>query len=256
MGGRGSYSYSYSAKNSIIRNAGISLHGGNSAFTITSILENQDQRKDVNDISSLAGFTGGSYGTDAIDTQSMSAYMLHLNRLEKEYGALGAVPTSIHGATGRGFLAAAGGDGKGNAVLLLHVGKMKNAAYRAKSEITAQRTHHHMQTDGRLTSRAGYTVTHEYGHLVQHPCIKKLLKMGILELRKLLDGEHTETSHLALLESMVQQVRTYRITESKMQRNFSLSHLPTLILARQTHSAGLCRIISRRTHYGSFGGRQ
>lgn len=176
MGGRGNYSYS--TKNSIIRNAGISLHGGNPAFTITSILENQDQRKDVNDISSLAGFTGGSYGTDAIDTQSMSAYMLHLNRLEKEYGALGAVPTSIHGATGRGFLAAAGGDGKGNAVLFLHVGNMKNAAHRAKGKITSQRTRHHMPADGKLTSRAGYTVTHEYGHLVQHALYQKAVKNG------------------------------------------------------------------------------
>lgn len=176
MGGRGSYSFS--VKNSIIRHAGISLLGRNTALSITSILESKDQRKDVNDISSLAGFTGGSYGTDAIDTQSMSAYMLHLHRLEKEYGALEAVPTSIHGATGRGFLAAAGGDGKGHATLLLNVGEMKNAAHRAKSEITSQRTHHHMPTDGKLTSRAGYTVTHEYGHLVQHALYQKAVKNG------------------------------------------------------------------------------
>lgn len=176
MGGRGSSSSS--ARNNTLKDAGISLLGGNPAVMVTSILDGQDKRKDVNDISSLAGFVGGSYGTDAIDTQSMSTYMLHLHRLEKEYGALGAVPTSIHGATGRGFLAAVSEDGKGNATLLLHVGHMKNAAKRAKGEITAQQTHHHMPIDGRLTSRAGYTITHEYGHLVQHALYQRALKNG------------------------------------------------------------------------------
>lgn len=61
---------------------------------------------------------------------------------------------------------------------LLHVGHMKNAAKRAKGEITAQQTHHHMPIDGRLTSRAGYTITHEYGHLVQHALYQRALKNG------------------------------------------------------------------------------
>lgn len=88
MGGRGSSSSS--ARNNTLKDAGISLLGGNPAVMITSILDGQDKRKDVNDISSLAGFVGGSYGTDAIDTQSMSTYMLHLHRLEKEYSEAGA----------------------------------------------------------------------------------------------------------------------------------------------------------------------
>lgn len=62
-----------------------------------------DSRDGVATLMSQVGFTEVN-GTDAIGTQSMSAYAQQLNKLEREFDAINAVPTVLVGADGSGLL--------------------------------------------------------------------------------------------------------------------------------------------------------
>lgn len=135
-----------------------------------------DSRDGVVTLMSRVGFTEVN-GTDAIGTQSMSAYAQQLGRLEREYGAIGAVPTVLVGADGSGFYAAAGSVGDG-AVLMLNRQSAGNAARMAKAHAAEEQSGFKMPTDGRLTSQAGYTVTHEYGHLLQNALYQRAKANG------------------------------------------------------------------------------
>lgn len=158
-------------------NEGISLFGKSTKVKISHIYTTPDSRDDVIDMALYTGFVEGSFGTDVIGTQSMSAYMLQLQKLEKEYGAIHAVPTKVYAATGN-FTAAAGSDGNGNANLLLNPRHMANAATLARNQRREEATFFFMPTNGRLTSYAGYTVAHEYGHLVQNALYQRAISRG------------------------------------------------------------------------------
>lgn len=107
----------------------------------------------------------------------MGAYLSAISNLEREYGALNAVPTEIMGADGRGFYAAAGHSDKA-AVLILNRGHMANAAAHARSQKKDEADGFKMPTDGKLTSLANYTVKHEYGHLLQNALYQKAKANG------------------------------------------------------------------------------
>lgn len=159
-------------------NGSISLFGKDTRAHITHLYTTPDSRDDVIDMALYTGFVEGSFGTDVIGTQSMSAYMLQLQKLEKEYGAIHAIPTKVYAATGN-FSAAAGSAGNGNAILLLNPRYMSNAAVLAKNKRKAEASFQSMPTNGRLTSYAGYTVTHEYGHLVQNALYERAISRGV-----------------------------------------------------------------------------
>lgn len=159
-------------------NESISLFGKDTRAHITHLYVTPDSRDDVIDMALYTGFVEGSFGTDVIGTQSMSAYMLQLQKLEKEYGAIHAVPTKVYAATGN-FSAAAGSAGDGNAILLLNPRYMANAATLARNQRRAEEIFQAMPTNGRLTSHAGYTVTHEYGHLVQNALYERAISRGV-----------------------------------------------------------------------------
>lgn len=135
-----------------------------------------DSRDGVATLMSQVGFTEVN-GTDAIGTQSMSAYAQQLNKLEREFGTINAVPTVLVGADGSGFYAAAGGIANG-AVLMLNRQSAGNAARMAKAHAAEERSGFKMPTNGRLTSQAGYTVTHEYGHLLQNALYQRAKANG------------------------------------------------------------------------------
>lgn len=159
-------------------NENISLFGKDTRADIKHIYTTPDSRDDVIDMALYTGFVEGSFGTDVIGTQSMSTYMLQLQKLEKEYGAIHAIPTKVYAATGN-FSAAAGSAGNGNAILLLNPRYMSNAAVLAKNKRKAEASFQSMPTNGRLTSYAGYTVTHEYGHLVQNALYERAISRGV-----------------------------------------------------------------------------
>ena len=55
---------------------------------------------------------------------------------------------------------------------------MANAATLARNQRREEATFFSMPTDGRLTSYAGYTVAHEYGHLVQNALYQRAISRG------------------------------------------------------------------------------
>lgn len=171
MGGRGSYSMS----NGRTR-AKIKLLGASSGVRAHNVGGPRDVRKDVSELAKMAGFAG-ALGTDSIGKQSMSSYMTAIGRLEKEYGALKAVPTTVAGADGKGFHAAAA-TGPGGATLILNRASMGNAARHARETARESAAGFKMPTNGKLTSNARYTVTHEYGHLLQNALYQKARKSG------------------------------------------------------------------------------
>lgn len=171
MGGRGSYSVSSGKRKMHIR-----LLGHDSSCHPKNAGGNPDSRSGVEELAKMAGFAATA-GTDEIGTQSMGAYTSAIGKLERKYGALKAVPTTLAGADGTGFYAAAGGSDKG-AVLMLNRKAMANAAKHAKAQGKEEADGFKMPTDGKLTSRANYTVTHEYGHLLQNALYQKAKKNG------------------------------------------------------------------------------
>lgn len=170
MGGRGSYSVTNGSKKQQIQ-----LLGASSGFHAKNIGGSPESRSDVVTLVKNAGFVG-AYGTDSIGTQSMGTYLSAISKLEREYGALNAVPTTIVGADGN-FYAAAGHSDKG-ATLMLNRSSMANAAAHARSQKKEEADGFKMPTDGKLTSLANYTVKHEYGHLLQNALYQKAKTNG------------------------------------------------------------------------------
>ncbi|OFK24216.1 DUF4417 domain-containing protein [Olsenella sp. HMSC062G07] len=172
IGGRGSYSATAGAMKERVK-----LLGADTNAHLSNIGGAPDSRRDVIEIARNAGFSG-VYGTDEIKTQSMSSYMQQVHSLEQKYGALHAVPTQLLGADGKGFYAAASSAGNGQAVLVLHRRNASNVVALAHAHEREENSGFKMPTDGRLTSRANYTITHEYGHLVQNALYTQAVRNG------------------------------------------------------------------------------
>lgn len=154
----------------------IKLLGASTSPGLKNLGGQPDKRSGIQELARMAGFAATA-GTDAIGTQSMGLYASAIGKLERKYGALKAVPTTLAGADGRDFYAAAGAFG-GGAVLALNRRSMSNAAKHAKAQKREEAKGFKMRTDGKLTSQANYTVTHEYGHLLQNALYQKAKKNG------------------------------------------------------------------------------
>lgn len=172
MGGRGTFSMTFGDKPERVKLLGkdTNAHPKNMGGPV-------DSRESVRTLARNVGFVD-VIGTDEIMTQSMGAYTKKIGELERKYGALKAVPTTLAGADGSGFMAAAGSYGGNGAVMVLNRSSMKNAAKQARTQSGLEKSGHSMRSDGKLTSRANYTVTHEYGHLVQNALYQKAVMGG------------------------------------------------------------------------------
>lgn len=130
-----------------------------------------DRRKDIQNIFSEIGFTDVT-GTNGIDTALLGAYARTLNVLERKYGAISASknPVFTTGNATNGAIAAVMYDGADPSKQIMVI----NSDYlgQLKPNLTAQKmsesSGHFTKTDGKITSRAGYAITHEYGHMLHN----------------------------------------------------------------------------------------
>lgn len=215
----------------------IKLMGASTDVRARNVGGSPDSRRDVSDMASLAGFKGTA-GTDGIGTVSMGAYTSAIAKLEREYGALKAIPTVLAGADGAGFYAAAAGSASG-AVLMLNRKSMANAAKHAKAQKSEEADGFKMPTDGKLTSLAGYTVRHEYtstGICSRTHSIKRLGRTGILGLRPSMQRSSTAGSRRRQGRSTRLPRSLCRSTGTPTQRRLSPNPLQTSILVPPTRS--------------------
>lgn len=205
MGGRGAFSMS--------RNGGkesFKLLGVSTSAHPRNVGGSPDSRSDIITLGERAGFTE-ILGTDDIKTQSLGLYIQAIGKLESKYGALKAVPTTLAGADfSDRTLAAAGGNSK-SAVLLLGRATMGNAATAAKAQKSMENSGWTMPTDGKVTSQAKATVTHEYGHLLQNALYQKAVANGYTG---------TEAQHAAKVFSTIKTTATtkYNASGSSLSR--------------------------------------
>ena len=178
MGGRGSFSMSDGIRRENFKLLGISTFANPS-----NVGGAPDSRADINTLGANAGFAK-ILGTDGIGTQSLGLYIQAIGNLEREYGALKAVPTMLAGADFSDRAIAAAGGNSQSAVLLLGRSSMSNAAKAAKAQKRMEKDNWSMPTDGKLTSQAKATVTHEYGHLLQNALYQKAVKNGYTGTRE------------------------------------------------------------------------
>lgn len=173
MGGRGSWSMSHGNK--------IHIMGNFSGVRGLKIDETPERRSDLVTLAKRAGFVE-IVGTQDFDTAVAGAYLNHLGGLERKYGAIGSTPTIFAAAGGSGFYGAAGDTTDGRMALILHkqMGKLPNFTDKQRNE---QAKGYTSATDGKITSVANYTVTHEYGHLL-HASLAKRTGKSELQLSK------------------------------------------------------------------------
>lgn len=155
MGGRGAYSMSGKRKTGSMYNIGGA----------------PDRRSDVHEMFRRAGFSEVT-GTNGIDAAVLNAYAIALAELERRYGAIGASdsPAFTTGNSKSGVVAAVVSDVRNPANQLMainpdYLGRIStNLRTQRQSEASGQNA----PTDGRITSQARYSVTHEYGHMLHN----------------------------------------------------------------------------------------
>lgn len=127
-----------------------------------------DKRDGIHKIFEETGFSN-VVGLNDMDTAVLGAYGIALNRLEKKYGALGTMEEfPVVGMDSKTAVAAVRYDGQGNANgLLLNRKLLGNISSVNASQELNSNMGWSMPTDGKLTSKARYAVTHEYGHILE-----------------------------------------------------------------------------------------
>lgn len=151
---------------------GGAFEGGND---ILSLGGNTDPRDDINRMFQEAGFKDVE-GMSGTDTAVLGAYGIALNRLERQYGALGVLgEIPVLGANTASTIAAVRFDrigGKANG-LIISRNLMGNISRLVQGQRGMEKTGFKMPTDGSLMSAARYTITHEYGHLMHNALAQK-----------------------------------------------------------------------------------
>ena len=159
MGGRGSYSMTGRERTGKMNNV-----GGAS-----------DRRPDVQQAFREIGFNDVK-GTNGIETSVLGAYAITLNQLEREYGAIGASdnPEFVTG-NGKNVKAAVFyyDDNPSDQILAIDSDAMGTIRANVNLHREAEKSGFHAPTDGRITSEAGYTITHEYGHMLSNALAAK-----------------------------------------------------------------------------------
>lgn len=159
MGGRGAYSMSGRS----VTSPGMHNVGGAS-----------DRRGDVQELFGRAGFVDVT-GTNGIDVAVLGAYAITLADLERQYGAIGASDAPVF-TTGNGAAKAAVfyyDDRPADQFMAINSDLMGTIKVNVAGQRDSERDKWHAPTDGRITKLAGYTVTHEYGHMLSNALAAK-----------------------------------------------------------------------------------
>ena len=133
-----------------------------------------DHREDVRGMFALAGFTDVT-GTNGIDTAVLGAYAIALQNLEREYGAIGASENPVF-TTGNGSAKAAVfyyDDNPSNQFMAINSDSMGSISKNLSEQRSSELSGWHAQTDGKITSQARYTISHEYGHMLSNALAAK-----------------------------------------------------------------------------------
>lgn len=165
MGGRGSFSY-----------GGKRIGGGGARIgNGTPGLVAPDSRRDVRDAAKAAGFRD-VYNTSKIDREVMITSLEKVRELEKRYGAIGnSRDIVLNGVMDDSiaFVSRDGGKDSNSQSLNFSIGNMGNAGKLVDMTKKGQRTGWFMPSGTTRKQLIGYTVTHEYGHMVQNVLYSK-----------------------------------------------------------------------------------
>lgn len=156
-----------------------SLGGGSN--DIKNVGGAADPRGDVQQAFRELGFKDVK-GLGDVDTAVLGAYAIALNNLERQYGAMGNLDTygmEVLGMDSASAIAAVRYDANGtpNALLINRsmMGSIsKHNAIHRKDEASGWS----MPTDGSVKSVSRYTITHEYGHILQTSMYQQAKKSG------------------------------------------------------------------------------
>ena len=134
-----------------------------------------DRRSDVQQAFREIGFADVK-GTNGIESAVLGAYAIALNRLEREYGAIGAseAPEFVTGNS-KNVKAAVfyEGDAPSKQFMAINSDSMGMIGTNVRLHRDAEKSGFHAATDGRITSEARYTITHEYGHMLSNALAAK-----------------------------------------------------------------------------------
>lgn len=176
MGGRGSRSATVNG-NTVQINIGDLGSNAN----VTLIDNTPDSRSDVQNlfVNELGVKSVG--GTDAFNTAVIGAIGIQLKNLEREYGAIGAsrdveIVTMMDGGTAKAAVGA--NDLTGYQALYLNPKYLGNITKYNRSLGAEQKSGYKMPTDGSVKNQARYTITHEYGHMLQNAMYRKAVQNG------------------------------------------------------------------------------
>ena len=152
-----------------------SLQGG--ANDIKNVGGDTDPRNDIHVMfEDELGFSDVR-GMEGSPTAVLGAQGIQLNNLERQYGAIGEFDGQMEvlGMDSASAIAAVRSNaltGEPNA-LLLNRGDFKDIKSRVAAERAAEASGWSMPTDGSTTALARYTVTHEYGHIMEAALYKR-----------------------------------------------------------------------------------
>lgn len=134
-----------------------------------------DRRDDVQELFSRIGF-GDVTGTNGIDTAVLGAYANALTNLEREYGAIGAsdnpIFTTGNSSTTKAMVVYDDANPLSQS-LVINSDMMGTISANVRLQRASESTGHHAATDGKITSEAYYTITHEYGHMLSNALAAK-----------------------------------------------------------------------------------
>ena len=158
--------------------------GGRGSFSMTGLMKTgsmhnvggaSDRRADVQQAFREIGFDDVK-GTNGIDSAVLGAYAIALNRLEREYGAIRAseAPEFVTGNS-KNVKAAVFYEDNAPArqFMAINSDSMGMIGTNVRLQREAERRGFHAVTDGRITSEARYTITHEYGHMLSNALAAK-----------------------------------------------------------------------------------
>lgn len=176
MGGRGSVSISSGGNINIGE-----LNGG--ANDIHNVGGKSDARAAIMTMFvDELGFTDVS-GLNMIDTGVLGAYGVRLNQLERKYHAIdNSENPSVAGMNSSHVIGAVeyfhDSDPANGQRLLINRYLMSSIHMNVSRQKEAEAQNWKMTTDGKVTSQATYTITHEYGHMLMNAMYSRAVKSG------------------------------------------------------------------------------
>lgn len=115
-------------------------------------------------------------GTNSIPTATLNSYAIALKGLERKYGAISASenPIFVTGARGNTFAAVVHNpDNPANQFMVINSKVLGSTKVNLKSQASSERDGWSARTNGKITKRNAYTVTHEYGHMVHNVLVSQ-----------------------------------------------------------------------------------